>query len=287
MEELTPIRNIPANFGRGEDFSPPSTADFLAHLEEEAREVSDNPYASYEADLAFWMLYASDDDIKTFKRLTLEIEAAEEAYEKADPEHSHSAFEIVDELRAKQDRLVYSTGKHICAQCFYCDLVDKSPFPHHFTCSQKGEKNQILIRPMTEACQHFSHDVPPEVEARIQKVEQMNRNNPEFLAFKVYSIRVQKLRNLVKMINSDISAAFYLYKMKQDYYSNLLDEIPEALEKTEFKTKENFIKAFEEWEKDCIIKTEGNRVTLSVSDEKFFRKSPNRPAGAPVEYHQL
>lgn len=276
MEELTPINSIPVNFGKGIDFSPPSTDGYLERLSKEAVDADGDAYRLYEADRNLWSKSASRSDLDALAELDNQIDETEKAHFEADGEKVEPTRILLNVLRERRYKLLYSSGKHICGECFFCYFSEVPPFKNLFTCERNGKPRAVLVRPFSEGCPKFEKDPPQSVLDRIQEIERKNRYNKEFMDFKTYSLRMHNLRTIIGLIQSNPSSAFFLYRTSPEYYKKLFAEFPDELKKTEYGTLEKFEEAYKEWEEDVIIKKDGNTVTISVSNEKLVGKDSNK-----------
>lgn len=281
MEELTPIRQIKANFGEPMAVPIPKPYSIWELIRDEALKCDDDPYDVFMADSYVWEASITPEQKKTFDELNAKCEEAEKAYDSKVHGESSPQARAFREAEKARENFVSSTGKHLCYRCSYydADVIGKTEtLEGVFTpfCTRKGQNE--LVRPYCIACPHFTTDFTPEMIKEAKEYQEACRNNPGFASYVKKRQRENTANRFAEHIKTDPSTAFYLYKDNPAKYESLYDSFPYIFAETQYPSYPLFLEAFKRWEKDVIIKKTKDElgresITLSVSQEEFCPKS--------------
>lgn len=276
MEELTPIRQIEANFGKPIRLTCPNAEDFVRRLMDEVEEVEDNSYNAFIADSFLWESTISKEQLATFHELTKKRNTAEKAYDPkvhrdSSPE-AQAFFKADDEL----NRYVDSCGQHLCFRCSYYEttLLDSGRIAAG--CTRK-KNNSIAVRPYTLACKHYTTGVTSHTIEAEKEYAEACRQNPGFASYVRKRQRENYAKRFADYLKDSPSTAFFIYEGSPEYHEKIYNDFPLILAETQYPSFPLFLEAYKRWQQDVIITRRkgfngAEEVKMSISKPEFKPK---------------
>lgn len=238
MFKLEPIKDIPVDFGKPTDFSPPSMHDLIRGFIEEAHEVEDHEgdgnFNAHEFGRKVWMASLTAKERAEYDVLVKAENSAEHNYHpRTDPDTSEAAraYFAASDARELFER---THGQHICFDCTY------------YTCPLKSNecaacfKLKKAIRPYTLSCEHYTNNRTPEDEAIDEKERIWMAQHPHEARLIATDRKRESAERTAQRINSDNSVVFFSYDAWPDEIEEKYRKYPDIFAKTKYPTFEEF-----------------------------------------------
>lgn len=243
MSKLEPFKDLPVDFGKPMDFTPPSTDNLVRRFIDEAHEVEDHEgdgnFNAHEFADSIWQNSLSKEEYDEYMAICAECSEAEKNYNPRKDGDDSEAAQRYFEVSAKLAKYQREHGQHVCFHCTYYTVPLK---PNACAGCFKNKKS---IRPYTFACEYYTNTRTPEDEALDEKERLWMAQHPMEAKIIGANRKRESAERTAKRINEGNSVAFFSYDSWPDEIEEKYRKYPEIFAKTKYPTFEAFKAAAE------------------------------------------